>query len=101
MLLKEQTKAEPSWTKKYVYVISHPSYPGEYKVGIAKNVRQRLNAYQTSDPNRAYKLEYSLLVTNYRETERHIHATFENKHEWVLAPLSDIVQALEGYGAKE
>ncbi len=44
---------------KFVYVISHPSYPGEYKVGIAKNWKSRLNSYQTSDPDRQYRMELS------------------------------------------
>ena len=41
--------------KKYVYIISHPKYEGEYKVGIASNVQRRLKSYQTSDPAREYK----------------------------------------------
>ena len=56
--------------KKWVYVISHPVYAGEYKVGIAKYVEARLNSYQTSDPNRSYKLEYKLETPYFREIER-------------------------------
>ncbi|MBC6409577.1 MAG: GIY-YIG nuclease family protein, partial [Ekhidna sp.] len=40
--------------RKYVYIISHPQYEGEYKVGIASNVKSRLNSYQTADPERSY-----------------------------------------------
>ncbi|MCY4418983.1 MAG: hypothetical protein OXB93_03940 [Cytophagales bacterium] len=29
--------------KKHVYVISHPKYPGEYKVGIAKDLKATLS----------------------------------------------------------
>ncbi|MYD43792.1 MAG: hypothetical protein F4W90_07865, partial [Gammaproteobacteria bacterium] len=75
---------------KHVYIISHPNYPGEYKVGIAKNVKARLNAYQTSDPDRAYKLEFSHETHLFRETEKHIHEEFDNKHEWVSGELSEI-----------
>ena len=86
--------------KKYVYIISHPSYPGEYKVGIAKNWKARLNSYQTSDPNRGYKLEYKLHTPYFREVEQYIHAAFENKHEWVKAELHQIKKAIDSYLTK-
>ena len=73
--------------QKYVYVISNVAYPGEYKVGIAKSWKARLNAYQTSDPNRAYKLEYKLETPHFRAIERHIHEVFDSKHEWVRGAL--------------
>ena len=79
---------------KHVYIISHPNYPGEYKVGIAKNVKARLNAYQTSDPDRAYKLEFSYETHLFRETEKHIHVTFDNKHEWVSGEVTEIKSAI-------
>ena len=79
---------------KYIYVISHPNYPGEYKVGIAKNWKSRLNSYQTSDPDRRYKLEYKLATPWFRETEQHIHNTFPSKHEWVPGKLHDITEAI-------
>ena len=90
---KDNTSAE----KKHVYIMSHPNYSGEYKVGIAGNVKSRLNAYQTSDPNRSYKLEYSLHTEHYREIEGCIHDKFENKHEWTRAKLNDIITAIESY----
>ncbi len=83
--------------QKYVYVISNSAYPNEYKVGVALNLKQRLNAYQTSDPNRGYDDEYSVLTPYYRELEKHIHNTFENKHEWVRADLQDIKDEINAY----
>jgi len=77
--------------KKFVYVISHPAYPGEYKVGIAKDWKLRLNAYQTSDPDRQYQIEFRMETPQFRETERHIHEVFPNKHEWVQGDLKAIV----------
>lgn len=82
---------------KYVYIISHPKYPDEYKVGIAKDVTSRLNAYQTSDPDRSYKLEFSHATHLYRQTEAYIHEHFENKHEWVTADLEDIKREILNY----
>ena len=83
--------------KKFVYVISHPEYPREYKVGIAKNWKSRLNAYQTSDPDRRFKVEFTHLTPLFRETEKHIHNLFPNKHEWVQGDLVKIIQSIKSY----
>lgn len=83
--------------KKYVYIISHPNFKGEYKVGIAKDWKSRLNSYQTSDPERAYKSEYTYQTIYYREIEKHIHAKFDNKHEWVTANIADIKSEIENW----
>ena len=82
---------------KFVYVISHPAYPGEYKVGIAKDWKLRLNTYQTSDPDRQYKIEFKYETPWFRETERFIHNKFENKHEWVKGDLSEIISEIKNY----
>ena len=87
--------------KKYVYIISHPKYPGEFKVGIAKDCDARLNSYQTSDPDRTYKLECGHLTHNFREIEKYIHAKFDNKHEWIKARLEDIKKEIKNCKHKE
>ena len=76
--------------KKWIYVISNPQYLGEYKVGVAKNWQARLNSYQTSDPNRGYKMEYKLETAYFNQIEKAVHDFFINKHEWVKADLEDI-----------
>ncbi len=83
---------------KYVYVISHPAYPGEYKVGISKNWKSQLNSYQTSDPDRQYRIEFKIETPYFRETEKHIHDIFPNKHEWMQAELSDIKNTMTQFG---
>ena len=87
--------------KKHVYVISNKSYVNEYKVGIAKNYKSRLNSYQIGDPNRSYKVEFTLLTEEYREIEKYIHRKFNNKHEWVTGNLKDIINEIENYKDKE
>ena len=71
---RTDTNGDTDLLKKSVYVISHPNYSKDnlYKVGVAFNTKTRLNSYQTGDPDRAYKLEYRLLKSNFRETEIHI-----------------------------
>ena len=86
--------------QKYVYIISNTQYKGEWKVGIASNVKARLNSYQTSDPNRGYVLEYSFLTPDFREIEKYIHERYENRHEWVREPdMQKIVKDIEGFNA--
>ena len=81
--------------QKFVYVISHPNFDGEYKVGIAKDWKSRLNSYQTSDPERQYKMEFNLETPWFRETEKYIHDLFPNKHEWVQGDLDSIIEAIK------
>ena len=83
--------------RKFVYVVSNENYPGEYKVGIARDWKTRLNSYQTSDPGRGFKIEYAVFTPLYAELEKHLHAKFENRGEWVKADLEDIVDEIEGY----
>ena len=83
--------------QKYVYVISNPAFQNMYKVGIAKNYTSRLNSYQTSDPDRNYKLEYKILTPNFRPLEKYIHEKFNNKHEWVRGDLNEIIKEIENF----
>lgn len=79
----------------YVYIISNKAWGKWYKVGIAKDVKRRLNSYQTSDPKRGYKLEYKILATNYKDIENTIHEEFDSNHEWVVADIKDIKKRIE------
>ncbi len=93
-----RTDTEEDYTlKKYVYIISNAKFPDEYKVGIAKDYKARLNSYQTSDPDRGYRLEYKIHTPLFREIEQYVHNIFENKHEWVRADLQDIISAIKSY----
>ena len=81
--------------KKHVYIISHPNYPNEYKVGVATNVDSRLGSYQIADPERAYKVEYSKATPHYNNIEKHIHSKFPNKGEWVQGGIDKIRSEIE------
>ena len=87
--------------QKWVYVISNPSEKPYYKVGIAKDWRARLHSYQTADSDRAYKIEYKYLTTQFREIEKHIHCHFPSRHEWVNAELKNIIKEIENYETKQ
>ena len=96
---------DESGKEKYVYIISHPKYPGVFKVGIAKDLKKRMSSYQTSDPDRLYKLVYSYLTEKYKDIEHHIHTKFDRKiikegnkkDEWVKGNLQDIIDEIENY----
>ena len=81
--------------KKHIYVISNPAYPGVFKVGQASDLKKRLSSYQTSDPNRAYKVEFSVETTHYDEVERQVHKSFNRKREWVEGSLVDIIETIK------
>ena len=82
----------------YVYVISFKYEPDRFKVGIAKNVQQRLANYLTSVPDRkAHKVVFKKETPLFREIEKHVHDLFDADHEWVKAPLDQIVGAIKGY----
>ena len=83
--------------KKYVYIISNPAFIGLYKVGVAKDYKKRLNSYQTSDPERNYKIEFAFYTHLYDEIEKHIHQTFMNKHEWVKGDLEKIKDSIKNF----
>ena len=82
---------------KFVYVISHPRLPGEYKVGIAKSCETILNFYQASDPDGQYKLEFKFETPWFRSIKCHIHKNFEHRHEWVKGDLMDIIDLIKNY----
>ncbi len=82
--------------KKYVYIVSNPK-ERYLKVGIAKDWKSRLNSYQTTDSQRAFKMEYKVLTHKFREMERHIHKHFKSYGEWVDAPLQDIIDEMNRF----
>ena len=100
---RTDTNGDDGQLKKYVYVISHKIYNSEnkYKVGIASNVKSRLNSYQTGDPERAFKLEHEKLTPWFREIESYIHDKFKYSHEWVKGKLEDIIEEIENFDINE
>ena len=91
-----RTDGEQGQTEgKYVYIISNLHYENLYKVGVSNDVERRLNGYQTSCPNRAFKVEYKKYFSNYREVENEIHSKFKYKAEWVEGNLKEIIDFME------
>jgi len=88
--------------EKYVYIVSNPNFPHkQYKVGITNNWKSRLNTYQTSDPDRGFKMEYKYKTPLFSEIEKFIHQKYENKYnksdEWVIGDINNIIQDIKTY----
>jgi len=83
----------------FVYVISNPSFPGMFKVGMTTNIEARLRTYQTYDPHRSFKIESYQFVLDRRECENMLLNKFKLdivKGEWVTnESVIDILVSLE------
>ncbi|WP_072338944.1 GIY-YIG nuclease family protein [Devosia enhydra] len=75
----------------YVYVITHPHFPGWVKVGQTNDPRRRLSSYNTGDPDRGYHLYVAAPTLGRRHAEWLAHKTlrrlgYAKKGEWFDAP---------------
>lgn len=78
----------------FVYVISNPTWPGFYKIGMSTNPKRRLAQYQTYSPHRDYKLEWFGFFFDRREGEKLLISKLDNySHEWVK-PSKLVLQEL-------
>lgn len=84
---------KPSETiEGYVYVVTHPSLTGWFKVGKTTNPSRRLRQYQTADPLRSYRYAFLYAVENHHLTEwmlieRLKGLGFLPRGEWFEVPL--------------
>lgn len=77
----------------YVYAISNPAWPEYVKIGSSIDVLDRLNSYQTSSPNRDYKLEDYYFVWDRRTEETDLHNIFHHRfNEWCLTSKEDVLE---------
>lgn len=95
----------------YLYIITNEEiFPNWVKIGTTWNLKERLHTYQTGDPYRRYKIEYSLYHPEFREAERKIkevmkYFALEIKGEWYNISLemakSRLDEVLESYNNGE
>ena len=79
-------------TEGHLYVITNKSYPGWVKVGITKNLKRRLQTYQTCSPHRDYELVFSVWHPNAKSAERKIKEMMQmfatnSRNEWYQVDL--------------
>lgn len=87
----------------YIYILSNPAWEGWYKVGMAADINDRVNSYQTSSPMRDYTLQHYIFTNDRRATEKQVHRKLKKitdtfNSEWFEAKLSDIVDILNTFG---
>jgi len=84
---KEKTKSG------HIYIISNPAWDGYLKIGVAKNLTNRLRQYQTTSPFRDFVIEYSTgLLDDAYWIEWQVHDYFDSRYEWSQAPLNEIIE---------
>jgi hypothetical protein len=84
----------------FLYIVSNPSFPGYYKVGVTANIKSRLHTYQTSDPKRSYKVEYYIFHPDAYSAEKKIkemmkHFAISIKNEWFEIDLPIVITRLQ------
>lgn len=83
----------------YIYVITNPDFPGFVKIGIARNIKDRLGAYQTSSPRRNYKVEHKVFHPDCRKGEKQAHEKLKmfalsRRREWFEVDLQIAINML-------
>ena len=84
----------------YLYVIINDSFPGWVKVGTTKNLKKRLQTYQTSSPHRDYQIVYYVEHPEYRQAEKEIKETMKHfaksiHHEWYEVDINMAMSRLD------
>ena len=84
----------------YVYVISNKAWPGWVKIGMAVDVDERLNSFQTSSPHRDYILEHSVASNDRRKSEKEAHTralplSTDTKGEWFKLSVEQAITILD------
>ncbi len=101
---------KPTNKEGSVYAITNPAWPGLFKVGLGRDVPDRLGNYQTGSPYRDYAAEYSYDFGKAApEAERAVQADLKAQGflvdngipgvdgEWFDCTLTDIVMAIQRY----
>jgi hypothetical protein len=85
------------FSKRWVYIITHPLFPGACKVGISTNVRRRLAQYQVGCPLRRYRLEYAREYQDINSTIDEVYKRLDGSRlrgEWFEVSSNDVVDML-------
>ena len=73
-------RAEATEKRGFVYVITHPAFPGYVKIGRAYNPESRLRQYQTGCPHRGYELYAAIYFEDCYMAEKEIHARLDESY---------------------
>lgn len=96
-LLYEKNQSAKGIKYGYVYAIHNPAWKDYVKIGVAIDVYDRLNSYQTSSPLRDYELIGCVFSDDRLSLEKEIHDKFERNNEWVKTNKSTIKKFLKDH----
>jgi len=67
----------------YIYIITHPKFPGWVKIGRTNDLKNRLDDYQTHCPLREFKIDFSIETKYYYSIEVYFDNFIKNNgYEW-------------------
>lgn len=96
-LAYKQNKSAKGISSGYVYAIHNPAWDDYVKIGVALDVYDRLNSYQTSSPFRDYELIGYVFSDDRLALEKEIHNKFDRNNEWVKTDKSTIKRFLKDH----
>lgn len=87
----------------YIYIITHPKFPGWIKLGRTNNINIRLSHYQTCCPDRDYRIEFKLKTKYTYNIENYFENSIKNNgYEWfkcsvefAIYKINDILKEIE------
>jgi hypothetical protein len=88
----------------YLYVIFHPDYPHQSKIGLAVDPKRRLAAANTWSPTARFQLSGAVHFTDAPLAERVAHrllAEHRSRGEWFRLHPDEALNALRGLRRRE
>lgn len=89
-----QRKRQPG----FLYAVIHPSWPEFVKLGLTRDVQQRLASFQTNCPRHDYRIAHSVATTDMWTAEKRLHTPCSRtgeRREWFRVTLVEAISALE------
>ena len=96
-------KNKPKLGFGFIYILSHPSMPSVYKIGLTTNsVHQRIQELNTTGLPKSFRAEkiFEIREIHLRSVEQHAHKKLKNKDlhhgkEFFKCDISECVEAVE------
>lgn len=88
----------------YLYVIYHPDYPFQSKIGLAKDPRRRLNAANTWSPTARFRLSGAVNFSDAQRAEKVAHKLlheYRSRGEWFKLKPKQALSFLRGLKRRE
>jgi predicted GIY-YIG superfamily endonuclease len=83
-------------TSGILYIVANPSFKEFIKIGITKDLKKRLNTYQTADPFRKYYVKKYVFIQDVRKIESYLLKEYKIDDvytgEWVSMKYFDKIR---------